>query len=139
MISVKRFKIQLDHPVQLLILVAIIVALVALIRIELMNPNGRKRRKRKRKKRSSSDLDTFSRSDALDAILEGIGAAFRDLEEESRIMAVGYEPLRACPASVAVSRENGTAESCARWSWRSAGGLNQTLLPPIEAFGQQCF
>ena len=129
----------MDHPVQLLILVAIIVALVALIRIELMNPNGRKRRKRKRKKRSSSDLDTFSRSDALDAILEGIGAAFRDLEEESRIMAVEYEPLKECPAGVAVGHKHGTADTCARWSWTSAGRLNKTLLPPIEAFGQECF
>ena len=118
---------------------AIIVALVALIRIELMNPNGRKRKKKKRRKRSSSNSDMLSRSDALDAVLEGIGMAFRDLEEESRIMAVEYEPLKECPAGVAVGHKNGTADTCARWSWTSAGRLNMTLLPPIEAFGQECF
>ena len=133
---VKTF--QLEHPLQLLILVAIIVALVALIRIELMG--GRKRKKKKkRRKRSSSNLDMVSRSDALDAVLEGIGEAFRDLKEESRIMAVEYEPLKECPAEVGVGHKNSTAERCARWSWTSAGGLNKTLLPPIEAFGQECF
>ena len=64
---------------------------------------------------------------------------FRDLRDESRILAVAYEPLRVCPAAVAVGRKNRTADSCARWSWTSVGDLNQTLLPPIEAFGQECF
>ena len=140
---------------QLLILVAIIAALAALIYAETQGG----RRKKKRRKRSSSNTDMFSRSDAIDslnsldsidyldyidsidAVLEGIAAAFTDLREETRVMAVEYEPLRACPAAVAaVGRKNGTtAESCARWSWTSAGGPNQTLLPPIEAFGQECF
>ena len=62
---------------QLLILVAIIVALVALIRLELMN--GRMKKKKRRKRSSSSSSDIFSRSNAIDAVLEGIGAAFRDL------------------------------------------------------------
>ena len=142
---------------QLLILVAIIAALAALIYVEINRLGGK--RKKKRRKRSSSNSDIFSRSDAIDslnsldsidsldyidsidAVLEGIAAAFTDLREETRVMAVEYEPLRACPAAVAaVGRKNGTtAESCARWSWTSAGGPNQTLLPPIEAFGQECF
>ena len=114
--------------IQLLLLVAIIAVLIVLIRIEMMG--GRRRKRRRRRKRTPPSP---TRSPALDAVLDGIGAAFRDVRDEARAIAVEYEPLSACPAA------GGRGEKCARWSWVGVGGMNQTLLPPTEAFGQECF
>ena len=139
----------MDHSVQLLILVAIIAAVAALIYAEVTT---RKRKKRKRSpsnsskvisrsgttysqnyKYSTNSIDSLNSLATLDHVLEGIGVAYRELKDETSIMAVEYEPLESCPAKI-------VAERCARFSWKSAGGLiNRTLLPPIEAFGQECF
>ena len=151
------------HSAQLLLLVAIIVALVVLIRIELQG-GGRKKRKRRKRSPSNSNIlfsqfnttdsfnykysvtstDSLSSLDSLDylsslvsihtldSILKKISSAYKELIDERSVIAVEYEPLSACPSSV-------PAESCARWSWMSAGSLNQTQLPQIQVFGQECF
>ena len=152
----------MDHHAQLFILVAIIGALAGLLFVELMG--GGRRRKRKRSVSNSDMLSLSAATDSadplysmvdslldssgtLDAVLAGIGTALADLRAETRVMAVEYEPLAECPHYDQKGRttyneirsKNSATESCARWSWMSAGGLNRTLLPPIEAFGQECF
>ena len=117
----------------------IIAALAALIYAQVTG--GRKRKKRRKRSPSnpnmliSQPITTGSPNslNTLDGIFEGIGSAYKELWDETRIMVVKYEPLETCPVHNEVER-------CASFSWTTAGGLiNRTLLPPIEAFGQECF